>query len=351
MKKVDVCIIGCGRVAEHYKKIIKKFHINKFVVKAVCDKIELKAQKFSKNFNSRYYNNLKLMLKNEQPSVLFVLTPSGSHYFISKYALKKNINVLVEKPACMFPKQIKELDKLAKKNRKFFCVAFQNRLNPSIQLLKKNFHRLGKIVSSSIVLRWCRFQEYYNDEWHGSWLNDGGVINQQAIHHIDVMNFILGIPKSVISYNTKRLNKLEAEDTSYSIIKFKKEFACTLELTTAARPKDYEASLNIIGENGRVTIGGIAMNKIDKWEFLKPIDEDKDYKLHSQKVENGYGNSHSKILEGIYKKIINKKSNKFIINAIDSLQTCNTVHSMYKSSEEHKWINISEKSISKYLGK
>ena len=351
MKKVNICIVGCGRVANHYKKIIKKFHPSRFVIKGVCDKIESKAERFSKYFNCIHYTKLELMLENESPSILFILTPSGSHYLMSKFALKKKINVLVEKPACMLPKQIIELDKLAKKNKKFFCVAFQNRLNPSIQLLKKNINRLGKIVSASIVLRWCRYQEYYNDEWHGSWLNDGGVINQQAIHHIDVMNYILGDPQYVISYNTKRLNKLEAEDTSFSIVKFKKQFACTLELTTAARPKDYEASLNIIGEKGRIAIGGVAMNTVDEWEFLEPINADKYYKSYSQKVENGYGQSHSKILEGVYKKIVNKKNNSLMINAIDSLQTCNTVHSMYKSNEENKWIQVSTNSISKFLGK
>ena len=351
MKKVDICIIGCGRVANHYYKIIKKYHSKKFFIKAVCDIDLNKAKSYSKNYKSLFYTNLDLMIKKEKPKILFVLTPSGSHYQISKYALNRRINVLVEKPACMLPKQIIELDKLAKKNNKFFCVAFQNRLNPSIQLLKKNISRLGKIVSASIVLRWCRYQNYYNDDWHGSWLNDGGVINQQAIHHIDVMNYILGTPSHVISYNTKRLNKLEAEDTSFSIIKFPKKFGCTLELTTAARPRDYEASLNITGEKGRISIGGVAMNTVDKWEFIKPKKEDKDFRLYSQKVENGYGFSHSKILEGVYKKIINKKNNSFIVNAIDSLQTCNTVHAMYKSSEENKWIKVSSKSISKLLGK
>ena len=110
-------------------------------------------------------------------------------------------------------------------------------------------------------MRWCRLQDYYEDGWHGTWKYDGGVINQQAIHHVDALNWLLGPVDSLTATITNRLNNLEAEDTLVSIMKFENGALGTIEATTAARPEDFEASLSVVGENGMVLVGGIALNK------------------------------------------------------------------------------------------
>ena len=69
---------------------------------------------------------------------------------------------------------------------------------------------MGKIIRIHTINR-CRFQEYYEDEWHGTWLNDGGVINQQAIHHVDATTYLVGGVKSLVSYGSNLSNKLQAE--------------------------------------------------------------------------------------------------------------------------------------------
>ena len=75
--------------------------------------------------------------------------------------------------------------------------------------------------------------------------------------------------------NTFLANKLEAEDTLVAAIELENGGLATLELTTAARPRDLEASITITGTKGVAEIGGIALNKINKWEFLdkEPTDE------------------------------------------------------------------------------
>ena len=169
------------------------------------------------------------------------------------------------------------------------AVAFQNRLNPSIAyvknlLLKKKF---GKIISSSVRLRWCRYQDYYNDDWHGKWSMDGGVLNQQAIHHIDAINYLIGKIETVAAFSTKRINKLEAEDTIVSILKFKNGSLGTFEATTAARPIDLEASLAITGDKGYVDISGIALNNIKSIKYhnqrYRLFEKLKNYILKSSK--------------------------------------------------------------------
>ena len=170
-------------------------------------------------------------------------------------------------------------------------VAFQNRLNPAILKLSEavNNNRFGKITTGTIRLRWCREQEYYEDGWHGTWAQDGGVINQQAIHHVDALNWLLGPVDSVCATMGNRKNQLEAEDTMVAILRFASGAMGTIEATTAAT-KDVEASLSIIGETGMAVVGGIALNKIEVWDFEKPVHGDEEAKqTHSQEVPSGYG--------------------------------------------------------------
>ena len=96
---------------------------------------------------------------------------------------------------------------------------FQNRMNKPILYIKKIFENedFGNIISAGVKLQWCRFQEYYNDEWHGRWKTDGGVINQQAIHHIDALFHLFGrqnvylgfLVTSIISWKPKILLLLQ----------------------------------------------------------------------------------------------------------------------------------------------
>ena len=102
-----------------------------------------------------------------------------------------------------------------------------------------------------------------------------GVTNQQAIHHVDALTWICGDAKSVSAMSANRANKLEAEDTLVAAIELENGGLATLELTTAARPKDIEASITITGTNGVAQIGGVALNKIEQWNFNDGLDNEK----------------------------------------------------------------------------
>jgi predicted dehydrogenase len=293
------------------------------------------------------------MIKNHYIDIMLILTPSGFHYYHVKKSLENNINVLVEKPIAMRPNQIENLIKLAKKNKLLFNVAFQNRLNPTIVYIKKLLLKkaLGKIVSSSVRLRWCRYQDYYNDDWHGTWFLDGGVLNQQAIHHIDALNYLLGPIESVSSFSTNRINKLQAEDTLVSIFRLKDGSLSTFEATTAARPCDIEASISITGDKGFVDVSGIALNQLKQIKYIgqkeKSIILQKKY---SEKVTSGYGVSHKILLKAIFKKLSGSNDSS-LIKAETGLATTRIIHAIYKSVEKNKIMHLRNNPLSSKLGK
>ena len=352
-KKINIALIGCGRVAEHYKYVFNKIKNKNYVIVAVVDTNSEKAELFGKHFKCKYYTNFKKMIKDLRPDLNIILTPSGSHYSHSKISLELKCHTITEKPISMTPKQAKKLNEISKKNKLMFGCVFQNRFNPAIKFLEKILKKnlFGKILTSSVRLRWCRYQDYYEDEWHGSWLNDGGVINQQSIHHLDIVNWLIGPIKEVSCYNTNILNKLEAEDTSVCILNFENGSLGTFEATTSARPRDQEASLSILFEKGLIEIGGIGLNKINKLESHdRKFNISKIKKENSQKIKTGYGLGHIPFFESV----INSLSKSSIIPPIDvqdCISTTELVHSIYYSYENRKSCKISSNKISKKLGR
>ena len=107
---------------------------------------------------------------------------------------------------------------------------------------------------------------------------DGGVISNQAIHHIDLLEWMIGDVESVFAKTSTSLLNIEAEDTAVVTIKFKNGALGIIEATVATRPKDLEGSISILGEKGSVVIGGFAVNKLQSWNFLETEKEDKDVK-------------------------------------------------------------------------
>jgi predicted dehydrogenase len=351
--KLKTALLGCGRVAEHYKKILIDYSpINEIEIVAVCDKDLEKAIKFSKYFNCEAFSNFENLVEKIDLDIIFILTPSGDHFKHSSYALMNGINVLCEKPLTLDPDEALILEKISNEKGLWCTTVFQNRWNPAVTITKKAIEmgRLKKIITANVRLQWCRLQEYYQDEWHGTWLMDGGVINQQAIHHIDALQWILGPIESVCAISTNRINELEAEDTLVAILKFSNGALGTIEATTAARPKDFEAAMSILGEGGKIQIGGIALNKIDEWYFVDKFSSDQTViENYSMEVPNGYGLSHSLLLKDLVQNL--KNGIKPEVNIKSAVNTLKIIHSLYASVEQKKWIFIKDNIKSEKLGK
>lgn len=353
MNKIDIAVIGCGRVAQHYKKIFDSGVVANYNIVGFYDILKDRSDDFAKHFNTKSFSSFEAMLESSNPNLVLILTPSGLHYIHTKIAFEFDCNVLCEKPITMLPSQAEELNQIAIRKNLMYSTAFQNRLNPAIAALRQAIYddRFGKIITATIRLRWCRYQDYYEDGWHGTWSQDGGVINQQAIHHVDAINWLLGPIESVNATITNRLNELEAEDTIVAMMKFRNGALGTIEATTAARPEDFEASLSVVGEKGMVLVGGIALNKIITWEFVEGFSSDKLIpEKYSQEVETGYGISHGPLIQSIVDSLLDGQINT-ITPPEEAIDTVKVVHALYKSDETKSWIQLDDNPVSNRLGK
>lgn len=354
MPKIKVSFIGLGRVFNHYLFIIKKFKLNNLIqIDCLCDQDKSLIKKFSKKINGKFYSSIDKFLDNCSSDVIFILTPSGKHYEHSLKAMNRNFNVISEKPITMTSLEGLKLKKIANKKKVAYGVIFQNRFNPAITHVKNilNKKQIGKITNFSVRLIWCRYQSYYNDKWHGTWKNDGGVLNQQAIHHLDALNWLIGPIKNVFANCSNQANRLEAEDTITSILKLKNNAVGTFHATTAARPKDIFAEISIFGTKGFLEVSGPALNELKRVNLNNKEYSRSYLNKFSEEVFNGYGFGHAKYIELLHKNFI--KAGKIIppISANEGIINTNLVHSFYKSNETNRWQRINNNNKSKYLGR
>lgn len=349
---IRIALVGCGRVTQHYKKILDSGVVSAWQIVGVCDLLSVKANEFATHWQCPAYQDYATMLAQSKPDLVLVLTPSGMHHKHAYMALEAGAHVLVEKPIAMLPADAREVEALAASKGLMYGVVFQNRLNPAIQCLRQALaeNRFGKIITATMRLRWCRYQEYYEDGWHGTWAQDGGVINQQAIHHVDALNSLLGPIEAVCAVTANRLNRLEAEDTMVGVVRFASGALGTIEATSAARPQDYEASLSVVGEKGMALIGGVALNKVEIWNFVEPRAGDADVpQIFSREVPNGYGLSHGPLLQAVIDRL-REGSIEAPVSAEEGIRTSELIHALYRSDETGGWVSLVDRPVSKRLG-
>ena len=349
-KNITFGILGLGRVVE--KRLLSVFlnELKNAKVNIVYDIDKTKTNKYSKLLNCKKAINISDLL-SQNLDFIYIATESGNHYQHIKKCFLANKNVIVEKPPVLKENQLLELEKIAKRKKlKFYCV-FQNRLNKSIQFVKNYIKKERDLVYVTLNLSWSRFQNYYND-WHGNWKMDGGVVAQQGIHYIDILVYLFGKPIKCVSTISNKTNKLQAEDTHNSLIIFKNKLCCTCNFTTALRPEDHEASIKIYTKKQIINLEGLCCNIVNYTNY----DKTKHSKLsslckkNSERVKNGYGKSHFRVLQNIVDTEL-KITNKFKpLKAIDTLQTIRLLNMMYMSAEINKWVFSKGKNIKSKLG-
>lgn len=174
-------------------------------------------------------------------------------------------------------------------------VVKQNRRNATLQLLKSAVerNRFGRIYAVAINVFWARPQEYYDSAlWRGTWEFDGGAFMNQASHYIDLLDWLIGPVESVMAYTGTLARNIEVEDSGAACIKWRNGALGTFNVSMLTYPKNLEGSITIIGECGTVRIGGVAVNKIEHWEFAEPHPDDDKVRAASYETTSVYGFGH-----------------------------------------------------------
>lgn len=350
---LKVALVGCGRIAKRHSELLGNDKIKNASLVSVCDTDKNKAEKISKQFNVPYYLDMDEMMKKEQVDAVVVLTESGNHAKHVVNLSKYGKHIIVEKPMALTLNDADQMINSCDKNNCKLFIVKQNRFNLPVIKLKEALisGRFGKLVLGTVRVRWARPQSYYDqDAWRGTWALDGGVLTNQASHHIDMLEWMMGDVESVFAKTNTSLVNIEAEDTAVVTLKFKNGALGIIEATTATRPNDLEGSISILGERGSVVISGFAVNKMETWNFEKKMDgDDEVLEKYSVNPPNVYGFGHQAYYEHIVDCIKNNK--KHLIDGISGRKSLELITAIYHSQETGKEVFLSSKTINSKLGK
>jgi predicted dehydrogenase len=217
-------VIGLGAQGGTYAGFLTDGKVENMVLGAICDidpaKKSLAAEKYP---DIPFYDNYINMLESGDVDAVVTCVPHYLHPEMGIEALKRNIHALVEKPAGVYTKQVRELNEYAATKPKLtFGIMFNQRTNPLYQKVKKIIDNgeIGKIRRTNwIITTWWRPQGYYEQSaWRATWEGEGGgVLVNQAPHQIDLLQWICGMPKKVysnIKYGYQRNISVEDEVTA-----------------------------------------------------------------------------------------------------------------------------------------
>jgi len=298
---INFGLIGCGRISSKHFEAIAEIDDAKIV--CCADIIESRAKDAAEKYNVKnYYTDYIEMLDKEDIDAVLICSPSGLHPQMGIAAAERKINVITEKPMGITLKDADALVKACDDNKVQLFVVKQNRQNPPIQLLKKALEkgRFGRLFSANATVRWTRPQSYYDlAKWRGTWEFDGGAFMNQASHYFDLIQWLMGPVDSVMAFTATLNHTIEAEDMGTGIIRFRNGALGTVEVTMNTFPKNWEGSITIMGEKGTVKISGIAVNKIEKWDFQDYDDDDKLIETEATDPKSVYGFGHKGYLENV----------------------------------------------------
>lgn len=309
-KKMRFAVIGCGRIAPKHAESIVALEEAELV--AVCDIVPEKAQAFADKYGAKPYTSYEEMLAKEDLDVVTIATESDLHAPIGIAAAKAGKHVMVEKPMAMTLESADELIRTCQEAGVKLAVIHQNRFNASVKLMHKAQEegRFGNLTHGQATVRWNRDDNYYSQApWRGTKLQDGGVLMNQSIHNIDLLQWTFGPVESVFGYTWTAMRKIEMEDVGVAVIKFKNGALGIIEAASTIYPKNIEETLNVFGETGSVVIGGIAVNRIETWEFPNS-EEEKQQIFASQENDppNVYGFGHREIISDMIEAIRQDRS-------------------------------------------
>jgi predicted dehydrogenase len=332
---LNFALVGCGRIAKRHSDILGHHQVAGARLAAVCDLRVERARKMGETFQLPYFIDVHEMMNAVPIDVVCILTPSGLHAANVIELAPYSKHIIVEKPMALTLADADAMINACALNGVKLFVVKQNRFNVPVVKLREalDAQRFGKLFLGTVRVRWCRTQEYYDqDAWRGTWALDGGVLSNQASHHIDLLEWMMGDVESVFAKGITAGVRVETEDTAVATLKFRNGALGLVEATTATRPKDLEGSISILGETGTVEIGGFAVNELKIWQFTEPQPEDSQMlQKYSVNPPNVYGFGHSAYYEHVMDCIRNNR--RILVDGAEGRRSLELITAIYESME------------------
>lgn len=276
MKKVRVGIIGFGNMGTTHARNIYDGKVPKMELSAICDTSESRRKDAEEKYSDiAVFEKAEDMYKSGLCDMVLIAVPHYDHPPLAIKAFEYGLNVLTEKPAGVYTKQVKEMNEAAAKSDKLFGIMYNQRTNPVYQKLREMIQRgeLGHIKRVTwVITNWYRPQAYHDSSaWRSTWKGEGGgtLINQNP-HQLDLWQWLFGMPDRVFAKASfGKYYDIEVEDDVMAYFEY--DNGTTGEYITSTGEYPGTNRLEIACDMGKVVVEG---NKI---VFTKNVVSEREY--------------------------------------------------------------------------
>lgn len=349
MSKITIGIIGVGNMGTTHAVNLYGKKVPNVELVAICDIVPEKKQWVDENISGiPFYTDYKDMIAKEKLDAILIAVPHYLHPEIAIYGFCQGLNVLSEKPAGVYTKQVEAMNEAAKKSGKVFGIMYNQRTNPMYQKARQMVQggELGELKRCIwIITDWYRTQSYYDSgTWRATWAGEGGgVLINQCPHNLDLWQWIFGMPTRIhATCQYGRWHDIEVEDEVTAYAEYANGATATFITTTGEAPGTNR--LEITGDKGKIVIED---GKLHYWklavaerEWCKTCQEgfkapDKTYE--EVKVE-GVETGHNGILENFANAIMHGEA--LLSSGYEGINGLTISNAIHLSSFINDWVEL-----------
>ena len=275
MNKVRLGIIGMGNIGQHHHGYLTAGKVNRVELVAVSDAIVSKLDRFKP---LKIFADGEELIRSGLVDAVIIATPHYQHTTLGIAALNQGVHAMVEKPISAHKADAERLIAAHKKNPKtVFAGMFQLRAEPRYLKIRKliNDGDLGEIVRMSwIMTDWFRTEAYYaSGGWRATWKGEGGgVLLNQCLHNLDIMQWLLGMPARVRGFcQLGRFHQIEVEDNVSAYLEYPNGATGLFASSTGESPGANR--FEIVGTRGKLVLErdkiSFTRNDTDMIEFSR----------------------------------------------------------------------------------
>lgn len=328
MQKLDVSIVGCGLIG-----VKRALALNnaKFKLKSCFDTNINNAIKFSKKFNITYAENINEILNDNSINVIIIATQHNTLSELTLSSLKAGKNVLVEKPAGKFFKELEPVLDFLKNTSLKVKVGFNHRYHRAF--LKANELIKNKTIGELMFIR-SRYGHGgrigYEKEWRSTpEISGGGELIDQGAHIIDLCRMYLGDFIDISGHAQTLYWNAPVDDNAFVILKNNKDQTAFFQVSSTEWKNMF--SFEIYGRNGKIDINGLGgsygLEKITLYKMLPEMGPPETYSWEYPMPDNSWEFE----LNEFYDEIINDKIVKG--NIKDAYEMLKIVDKIYRNSK------------------
>lgn len=271
MSKVRYGIIGIGNMGTSHAKYLANGEVKDAELTAVCDlrPERLKWAQEELGGGIRTFDDADAFLSSGLIDAVIIATPHYDHPTLAIRAFDRGLHVLIEKPAGVYTKQVREMNEAAARSDSKFGIMFNQRSSPLYQKLRDLIAsgELGEIRRTTwIITSWYRSQSYYNSGgWRATWAGEGGgVLANQDPHQLDLWQWTTGLmPSRVRAFcHFGKWRDIEVEDDVTAYVEYPNGATGIFVTTTGEAPGTNR--FEISGDRGKILIED---NKLTFWRL------------------------------------------------------------------------------------